>query len=115
MQIRSTSPKIQPKKLDNSSFSPSRPRQPLHPLTDKKPKPCSPEPDFQTGSFTLFQISQLALQHNIRMMVPPSILLNFSIINKDGAYIDRSRLMYTDGVSGYLRVVKKPEIKQDEM
>ena len=112
MQISSTSPKILPKKLDNSSSSPSRPRQPLYPFTDQKskPKPYSPELDFQTGSFTLFQISQLALQHNIRMMVPPSILLNFSVINKDGAYIDRSRLMYTDGVSGYLRVIEKPEI-----
>ena len=110
MQIKSTSSKILPKKLDNSSSSPSWPRQPNNPFTDQKPKPYSPELDFQTGNFTLFQISQLALQHNIRMMVPPSILLNFSVINKDGAYIDRSRLMYTDGVSGYLRVIEKPEI-----
>lgn len=38
-------------------------------------------------------------------MVPPSILLGFATVNKEGSHIDRSRVMYTDGVSGYVKVI----------
>jgi hypothetical protein len=47
-----------------------------------------------TGNYTLFQLSQLALHHHLKICIPPSVLIGFG---------DRNRLMYNDD-SGALKV-----------
>lgn len=49
------------------------------------------------------------------MMIPPSILLGFEYIDKYGSCRDRSRFMYTDGVSGYVKVIQCPNVEQEKM
>lgn len=48
------------------------------------------------GNYTLFQLSQLALHHHLKICIPPSVLIGFN---------DRHRVMYNCD-SGGIKVVK---------
>lgn len=58
------------------------------------------------GSHTLFELSELALVHNLKMMVPPSILIGFG---------EKHRFVYTDGLTGFVKVQLHPCLEQEQM
>lgn len=77
----------------------------------EKRKNKLPQLDFQEGNNTLFLLSELAKVHNIKMWVPPSILLGFW---KDHSNVGRDRFMWTDPKSGVIRVDCRPGLDSNQ-
>jgi hypothetical protein len=61
---------------------------------------------FPQNSYSLFQISQIAQEHNIKLYVPPSILIGFE---------DNDCCMYTDGLTGILKVIPVKAMELDQI
>ncbi len=58
------------------------------------------------GTVTLFQLSELALSHKLKLLVPPSIIIGFGAT---------PRFMHTDNVTGYLKVTLQPGINSEKI